>query len=71
MERDDIRKTMTLEEFNFAPRNTSETITWQFTCDNQFIKQRWVLALDTLKTHYVKENANMQSFFDNITNKKD
>ena len=54
MEREDIRKTKTLEEFNFAPKNTKEVITWQFTCDNQFIKQRWVSALTTLNAHYSK-----------------
>lgn len=45
LEREDIRKTMTLEEYNFSPKNVKENIVWQFTCDNQFIKQRWVAAL--------------------------
>jgi len=45
---------MTLEEFNFAPKNTKEIITWQFTCDNQFIKQRWVAALEALQVYYTK-----------------
>jgi len=45
MESEDIRKTLTNQDFNFAPKNIPETITWKFTCDNQFMKQRWVSAL--------------------------
>lgn len=41
-------------------------MTWQFTCDNQFIKQRWVSALTNLKEHFTKEQANMQKYFENI-----
>lgn len=71
MEREDIRKTMTLEEFNFAPKNKKETITWQFTCDNQMVKQKWVHTLETLHTHYGKEKVNIQKFFDNINRKEE
>jgi hypothetical protein len=52
MEREDIRKTLVNQDFNFTPKNTKELVTWQFTCDNQILKQRWVTALTTLKEHY-------------------
>lgn len=39
-------------DYNFAPRETAEEVTWQFTCDNQFIKKRWVSALKSLKDYY-------------------
>lgn len=38
-------------------------ITWQFTCDNQFIKKKWVNALETLHNFYGKEKINIQKFF--------
>jgi hypothetical protein len=63
LEREDIRRTMTLEEYNFSPKNTKENILWQFTCDNQFIKQRWVSALQLLFTHYTKEKKDIEKFF--------
>lgn len=66
MEREDIRKTLANEEYNFAPKSSSEEVTWQFTCDNQFIKQRWVSALNSLKDYYRNEEANMQKYFDNL-----
>jgi hypothetical protein len=41
-------------------------VTWQFTCDNQFIKQRWVSALLHLKDYYKSEQLNIQKYFDTI-----
>lgn len=46
-------------------------ITWQFTCDNQFIKKKWVNALETLHSFYGKEKINIQKFFENINKKED
>lgn len=54
---------MTLEEYNFSPKHTTENIVWQFTCDNQFIKQRWVAALEGLHKHYLKEKKDIEKFF--------
>ena len=54
---------MTLEEYNFSPKNSKENIVWQFTCDNQFIKQRWVAALEGLRDYYVKEKKDIEKFF--------
>jgi hypothetical protein len=66
LEREDIRRTLVNEDFNFTPRNTQELVTWQFTCDNQFIKQRWVSALLHLKDYYKNEQLNIQKYFDTI-----
>ena len=62
----DIRRTLVNEDFNFTPRNTREVVTWQFTCDNQFIKQLWVSALLHLKDYYKNEQISIQKYFDNI-----
>ena len=52
MEKEDIRNSSMNNDYNFTPRDTSEEVTWQFTCDNQFIKKRWVSALKSLKDYY-------------------
>ena len=49
MEKEDIRNSAMNIEYNFTPKDSSEEITWQFTCDNQYIKKRWVTALTSLK----------------------
>jgi hypothetical protein len=54
---------MTLEEYNFSPKNSKERIVWQFTCDNQFVKQRWVAALEGLRDYYNKEKKDIEKFF--------
>lgn len=46
-------------------------ITWQFTCDNQFVKQKWVNALETLHAYYSKEKINIQKFFENINKREE
>ncbi len=66
MQKDDIRNSAMKEDYNFAARDTKEEVTWQFTCDNQFIKQRWVTALSNLKEHYKQENVEMQKFMQNM-----
>ena len=68
LEREDIRKTLVNEDYNFTPKNTKELVTWQFTCDNQFIKQKWVSALLNLKDYFRNEQANIQKYFDSIHN---
>lgn len=68
LEREDIRKTLVNEDYNFTPKNTKELVTWQFTCDNQFIKQKWVTALLTLKDYFKNEQANIQKYFESINN---
>lgn len=68
LEREDIRRTLLNEDFNFTPRNTKELVTWQFTCDNQFIKQRWVSALTHLKEYHKNEQLNIQKYFESINN---
>lgn len=52
MEKEDIRNSTMNMDYNFAPRDTSDEVTWQFTCDNQFVKKRWVSALKSLKNYY-------------------
>jgi hypothetical protein len=36
---------------------------WQFTCDNQFIKQKWVNALEGLRATFTKEKKDIEKFF--------
>jgi hypothetical protein len=66
MEREDIRKTLTNLGYEFTPRETKEKVVWQFTCDNHFIKQKWVTLLQLLVEHYVLEDRKIHNYFENI-----
>lgn len=66
MEREDIRKTLTNPGYEFSPRETKEEVVWQFTCDNHFIKQKWVALLQLLVEHYVLEDRKINNYFENI-----
>ena len=66
MEKQDIRNSAMNADYNFTPRDTNEEVTWQFTCDNQFIKKRWVSALKSLKDYYKEEEIKLQKWAQNL-----
>jgi hypothetical protein len=65
MEREDIRKTLTNESYAFVPKNDKdrdETL-WRFTCDNHFIKEKWITILVQLMAHYHAEEKSIAEYF--------
>lgn len=66
MEKQDIRNSAMNNQYNFTPKDSQEEITWQFTCDNQFVKKRWVSALKSLKEYYQEEDIKLQKWAQNI-----
>ena len=53
-------------DYNFTPKNTHEEVAWQFTCDNQFIKKRWISALKSLKEYYKEEDIKIRKFMQSM-----
>ena len=50
MEREDIRKTLVNQDYNFTPKNSVELVTWQFTCDFSLLSKDGLAHLVTSKS---------------------
>jgi hypothetical protein len=52
MEREDIRKTLTYENYAFQPKKDKDESVWKFSCDNHYIKEKWICILVKLMSHF-------------------
>ena len=66
MDREDIRKTLTSESYSFQPKSSKDESTWRFTCDNHYIKEKWMGTLVALMEHYHEEERNIKKYFEGI-----
>lgn len=66
MEREDIRKTVTSEGYVFTPKETKEEAVWRFTCDNHFIKEKWIASILALIKHYQAEQQRINLYFSSL-----
>jgi hypothetical protein len=65
MEREDIRKTLTNESYAFIPKSDKDRdeTAWKFTCDNHYIKDKWIAILVKLMEHYHAEEKTIAEYF--------
>ena len=62
LEREDIRKTLTNLNYVFVPNTIkSEEVLWRFTCDTQYVKEKWLEVLSFLMAHFTIREKELKS----------